>query len=472
MQVHYHRTGKPETDRTKLGLYFAKKPVDRPFQTVSVGGMSPLSEIPANVPDYNAHGSVWVMSDCTLHSVMPHMHLVGKSIKVTMTPENGPTTTLVEVPEWDYNWQETYWFKNPIPIKARTRLDVSAVYDNSPHNPNNPFSPPRTVYFGEQTTNEMLFGFVGVSANEPGKRVVVFRTQPDKDGKPTPGRTLLQQFFPSQTNVDPKKKTDDGKPGGGKQAEEKPIQVPYQLTDTKHVRVRVKLNGKGPFNFILDTGAPAAFVTKAVAKAAGLTPDEKGWAPVKTFAVEGGLNVDKARVRVDDLFQLEGINGLGLAGVELHGVIGYDILARYRITFDFTSDKLTVVPLDFIPPAIIGIGGKGQGGLEVLGPLMKTLAAFMGIKPNYEAKPRGQVGIEVEEKDNGVFVKAVLAGSPAETAGLKVGDKLLSVKDRSIDAARDLSKRLDKLAAGTNVKFKIQRGEETSTLTVELGKGI
>ncbi len=467
LQIHYHRTGKPETDRTKLGLYFAKKPVDRPYQSIAVGGLSPLNQIPAGLPDYHAKGSVEILTDCTLHSVLPHMHLIGKSIKVTMTPPGEKTTTLVEIPDWDYNWQETYWFKNPIPVTKGTVLEVSAIYDNSPRNTNNPFSPPHTISFGEQTTNEMLFGFVGVSSKEPGQRVLFKRRMLDRDGNPLTGRGILQQLISPQKDPEPKKTTD------GIKGEKKAVEVPYQLTDTKHVRVRVKLNDKGPFNFILDTGAPAAFVTKAVAKAAGLTPDDKGWAPVKSFAVEGGLTVDKARVRVEDLFQLEGMNGLGLAGVELHGVIGYDVLAHYRITYDFTADKLTFVPLDFTPPSLQRIGGGGgQGGLEVLGPLMKTLAAFMGIKPNYEATARGHVGIEVEEKDNGVFVKAVLKGSPAETAGLKVGDKLLDVKGRSIDAAKDLNRALDKVSAGTQVKIKIQRGDETSTLTVELGKGI
>lgn len=460
VQVHYHRTGKPETDRTKIGLYFAKKPVDRPFQNVAVGGMTPWTMIPAGKADYKAAGSVWLRDDCTLYSVLPHMHLIGRSIRVTMTPKDGSPVTLVDIPAWDYNWQETYWFKNPIPVKAGTRLDVSAVYDNSPRNPNNPYSPPSPIFFGEQTTSEMLFGFVGVASHTPGQRVRISRTPLDKDGNPTPAKGLLPTLPLFNQPPEPKKSA--------------PIAVPYQLTDTKHVRVRVKLNGKGPFNLILDTGAPAAFVTKAVAKAAGLTPDAKGWADVKSFAVEGGLNVDKARVRVEDLFQLEGMNGLGLAGVELHGVIGYDVLARYRVTYDFTADTLTFVPLDgFKPPAIQGIGGKGgQGGLEVLGPLMKTLAAFIGIKPNFEFTPRGHVGIEVEEKDSAVFVKAVMAGSPAEAAGLKAGDKLLSVKDRSIDAPRDLGRALDKTTAGTKVKFKIQRGGETTTLTVELGKGI
>ena len=68
-----------------------------------------------------------------------------------------------------------------------------------------------------------------------------------------------------------------------------PVEVPYRLTDTKHVLVRAKLNGKGPFNFILDTGAPAVFIPKKVAKKIGLEVDEKGWGDFDSFELEGGF---------------------------------------------------------------------------------------------------------------------------------------------------------------------------------------
>jgi hypothetical protein len=113
-------------------------------------------------------------------------------------------------------------------------------------------------------------------------------------------------------------------------------QVPYRLTETKHILVRVKINGKGPFNFILDTGAPALFVTTAVGKRVGLQPGSDNWATCDRFEIEGGVVVPKIKARVEDLFQLEGMNGLGLAGAELHGVIGYTVLARFRTEYDFT----------------------------------------------------------------------------------------------------------------------------------------
>ena len=132
-----------------------------------------------------------------------------------------------------------------------------------------------------------------------------------------------------------------------------------------------------------------------------------------TFEIEGGLKVEKAKARVEDLFQLDGMNGMGLAGVELHGVIGYNVLARFRIQYDFTADKLVVrAAADFDPPPLVPLGGKGErAASQSMGPMMKMLAALMGIKPNFDIVPRGFLGIEFDEKD-GVVVKKVLRRQP------------------------------------------------------------
>jgi peroxiredoxin len=172
VQVHYHRDGRIERDRIQIGLYFAKKPVEKRFLSMVIPGrfQSGLFQyIPAGDSHFTAKGAIIVEQDCTLYSVLPHMHLLGKSVKVTMTPPNGKPEPIVDIREWDYNWQETYFLKQPIKVKAGTRFDIIAVYDNSSANPNNPFNPPQAIRVGEQTTNEMLFGFLGATADEPGR---------------------------------------------------------------------------------------------------------------------------------------------------------------------------------------------------------------------------------------------------------------------------------------------------------------
>jgi hypothetical protein len=171
LQVHYHRTGRVETDRTQIGLYFAKKPVERTIEPVVISPSirNPLNFfIPPGVEEYPIKGSIWLAEDCTVYSVMPHMHLIGRRIKVTMTPPGGTTATVIAIKDWDYNWQETYYFKEPLRVKAGTRFDIEGIYDNSRKNPFNPSDPPQVVRFGEQTTNEMCFGFLQTSGDKPG----------------------------------------------------------------------------------------------------------------------------------------------------------------------------------------------------------------------------------------------------------------------------------------------------------------
>ncbi len=163
--VHYHRTGKVEKDKLQIGLYFSRKPC-KPLQPMIIGGL--FLSVPPNEENYRVRGSIWAAQDCTLYTVVPHMHLLGKKIKITMTPPDGPTTTLVSIDDWDFNWQEIYYLKEPLKVAARTRFDVEGVFDNSSKNPNNPFSPPRRVLVGESTTNEMCFGFLGATIAEPG----------------------------------------------------------------------------------------------------------------------------------------------------------------------------------------------------------------------------------------------------------------------------------------------------------------
>jgi hypothetical protein len=216
------------------------------------------------------------------------------------------------------------------------------------------------------------------------------------------------------------------------------------------------------------------FITKPVAKKAKAEAEGKdGWANFDSFELEGGLKVEKARGRIEDLVQLDGMNSMGLAGIEFHGVIGYNVLAKYRIEYDLTRDKLVFEPLPkFDPPALMPIGGKGGGDIQSMGPMVKMMAALLGIKPNFEMVPRGFTGIEYTEKDGKVSIKSVLPGSPAEKAGLKAGDVITSVKTVSIDGGKDLMKALEKAGVGTKWRFYITRGGKEEEIVVELGKGL
>ncbi len=258
-------------------------------------------------------------------------------------------------------------------------------------------------------------------------------------------------------------------------ADAKPIEVPYRTTVPKHIVVRAKINGKGPFNFILDTGAPALFVSTAVCKKLGIEPDKNGWGVFDKFEIEGGVVIPKAKGRIEDPFQLEGMNGMGLAGVELHGVIGYNLLAKYKMEIDFTKDKMVWTPLDWEPEAPKGMGGKGggTGGMELMGSLMKGLGAFLGKKATPDVAPRGFLGVELEQKgDDTIFVKSVLEKSPAAKAGIKAGDRITKVKGRSVENIEDVERFIKKLKADEPVALTVLRDKETKEIKFNTGEGL
>jgi serine protease DegQ len=261
--------------------------------------------------------------------------------------------------------------------------------------------------------------------------------------------------------------------GDEDQKDSKIYQVPYRLTATQHVLVRAKINGKGPFNFILDTGAPALFVSTAVGKKLNLTPDKDGWATLDRFVLEGGAAVTKAKARIEDPFQLEGMNGLGLAGAHLDGMIGYNIIARFRIEFDFTKDKLAFTPLDFDPPPPqgLGVGAGATGGLDTMAAIMKFLGGWLGQKSEPEIVLTGFFGMELTENQGAVQVKSVLSQGPAEKAGLKVGDEIALIQGHKVGSAADFRREASRIPASSPARLTVTRQGEKREISVQLGRG-
>jgi hypothetical protein len=255
----------------------------------------------------------------------------------------------------------------------------------------------------------------------------------------------------------------------------KSYEVPYKFTAAQHIVVRLKINGKGPFNFILDTGAPALFVAVPVGKKAGVKADADGWATIDKIAVEGGLVMNKVRARIETPFQLEGMNGMGLAGLEIHGLIGYNVLAKYRMEFDFTRDKLVWTELNYTPVSpfqLRGKGGGGAGGLEAMGQIMKMIGGLLGRKANPDVALRGFFGMTLVEGNDHPRVAVVLDKGPAGAAGLKVGDLVTHVQGRGVDDVADVVRLTHRLRAGTSVKLTVQRGKATKEITFKITEGI
>jgi Copper type II ascorbate-dependent monooxygenase, C-terminal domain len=166
MQVHYHnRSSETQGDRTQIGLHFARTPVDKQVRSIPVLNLSFV--IPAGAARHEVHASRTVPVGRDLHAIgiTPHMHLLGREMKVTATYPDGTVTPLIYIDDWDFHWQGTYTFKTPVPLPGGTRIDVSAVYDNSPSSLRQPSVPPRDVGWGEETADEMCIAFVRVTAD-------------------------------------------------------------------------------------------------------------------------------------------------------------------------------------------------------------------------------------------------------------------------------------------------------------------
>lgn len=163
MQVHYHKTGKPEVDHSRMAMTFAKGNVDKIIHVIPAGQV--FFELKPGEKKNVVKGRLMepLPDDAQLWSIFPHMHMLGKEMKVTAKLPDGSEKVLIWINDWDFNWQATYFYKEPIRLPKGTRIELIAVYDNSSSNPRQTSHPPVTVRFGEQTTDEMCFAFLGLT---------------------------------------------------------------------------------------------------------------------------------------------------------------------------------------------------------------------------------------------------------------------------------------------------------------------
>src|SRR5262245_49400269 len=249
--------------------------------------------------------------------------------------------------------------------------------------------------------------------------------------------------------------------------------VPYQLTTSRHVLVRAKINGKGPYNFVFDTSAPVLIMAKKLSESLKIDSDNNGWATLDKFELEGGVVLENTVARFDNLYQLEGMNGLGLAGVEIHGLIGYPILARFRITYDFNQPKLSLVKLDNQLEEIPRqkLRGGAPGGLSALWSVMKGVGKLFGMGPPPKPLARGFFGFTVKEIDGKIVVTNVVSKGPADLAELRENEVISAISSTDVTSIANVQKALKESKPGDRINFTIRSGDSTREVTVECGRG-
>lgn len=158
-QMHYQASGQAETDETQLGFYFLDRAPDREVQTKAASNLS--ITIPAGAREYERTASFTpsTTKDVLLYELSPHMHYRGKRFRFDAAYPDGTTETLLNVPNYDFDWQTGYRFLEPKRLPRGTQIRVVGAFDNSELNRRNP-DPRTTVRFGEQTNDEMFIGYI------------------------------------------------------------------------------------------------------------------------------------------------------------------------------------------------------------------------------------------------------------------------------------------------------------------------
>jgi peroxiredoxin len=158
-EVHYTPNGVEHTDRSSVGIVFAKEPPAHIAETNILANLN--FRIPAGASHYRGEMTFAFPKDAQVLSFMPHMHLRGKSAKYIAHYPDGKTETILLVPDYDFNWQSVYRFAKPLAMPKGTKLTWIGHWDNSADNPRNP-DPTKDVGWGLQTWDEMQNGWMDV----------------------------------------------------------------------------------------------------------------------------------------------------------------------------------------------------------------------------------------------------------------------------------------------------------------------
>lgn len=251
---------------------------------------------------------------------------------------------------------------------------------------------------------------------------------------------------------------------------DKPVVVPFEMLTSGHMAIRVKVNGKGPYKLIFDTGAPVVLLNNRIARDARLLEGKAapafnlfgtmGEARVKTLGV-GEVEAKDLKVVVMDHPLVEAMSRkLG----PIDGIVGFPFFARFRMTIDYQAKTLSFLPSKYRPGDVMQSiqNAMMQRLMGASGPRLLAPAAQWGLVAS--KKP--------EDEEPGVTIREVLTDSPTARAGVKAGDRLLTIDDRWTDSLEDLFTITGLIKPGVSVSVQVERDGKEVTLTVKPAAGM
>ena len=164
-QLHLQPTGKPEDVQLSVGLFFTDEAPTRMPVGLRLG--SETIDIPAGEADYRIADSYVLPVDVEVLAIQPHAHNLARRMEASARRPDGSIEPLISIADWDFRWQDVYRYVQPIALPAGTTLSMEFTYDNSPANVRNPFTPPRRVVWGQNTSDEMGDLWIQLVARRP-----------------------------------------------------------------------------------------------------------------------------------------------------------------------------------------------------------------------------------------------------------------------------------------------------------------
>lgn len=180
MQVHYPAGSGDRLDSTRVNIRLADEPwvrdlaIDPILDHLVTITNGPLAIPPEQVRTFKAEFTTPIPA--TITAIGPHAHLVCTSMRAFAVRPDGDTIPLIDIPNWDFRWQDLYSFRQPVFLPTGTVLHGEATYDNTSANPNNPNTPPQWVFLGEATTDEMMLFYFSWTWGFPSDTAIVVDT--------------------------------------------------------------------------------------------------------------------------------------------------------------------------------------------------------------------------------------------------------------------------------------------------------